>query len=1110
MKNTIFILLVLLFISSCKPEDKNENSLFSRLSSEVTNINFSNQLTETEEFNIIEYLYFNNGAGVAAGDINNDGLVDLYFTSNQKSNKLFLNKGNFSFEDITEPAGVSGKGDWKTGVTMADVNGDGLLDIYVCQLGEYKTIHGKNQLFINQGNLTFKDEANEYGLDFKGFSTQAAFFDYDLDGDLDMYLLNHSVHTKRSYGLVSLRLEKDSLAGDRLYRNDVVNGKRVFHNVTDEAKIYSSQIGYGLGVNICDINNDGFPDIFVSNDFHENDYLYINNCNGTFSEKLTEYFAHTSRSSMGNDVGDINNDGLLDVIVLDMLPDREQIRKQSGGEDDYELSEIKLELGYYYQYVRNTLQLNLGGGMFSETGRLSGIYSTDWSWSPLFCDVDNDGWKDLFITNGIYRRANDLDYIKFLTGGNRFSPTKDNSKLSDKDLYEKMPLYPNVSYIFKNNRDLTFTNMAAAWGISKPTYSNGSAYADLDNDGDLDLISNNINENASVFRNNSEKLTKNHYLSVALKGNKLNTRGIGARVTIFNKGSIQVAEQYPVRGFMSSVSDVLHFGLGTEVLIDSVIVRWPDQSTEMIRNVPADKLLTLDSENSFKSGQTGNVNKEEHLLFERTQIPGINYKHNEDKYTDFRRELLIPHSLSSEGPAMAVGDINGDGLDDLFIGGAKGQEAKMYVQLKNGSFKDFSVPQFKLESSTEDIDASFFDADGDKDPDLYIVRGGNEQFTGDPLLEDLLLINDGKGGLNPCKKGSLPFIANNGSCVSPCDFDNDGDIDLFVGSRSVPGAYGWSPEQLLLENDGKGNFRDVTDLSMQGLKNIGMVTDAVWLDYDKDGDNDLILAGEWMNISVLRNDKGIFTDATTLAGLNETEGWWNSLEAADIDKDGDIDIVAGNLGLNSLLKPSVKEPVEIYLNDFDNNGSPDPVICTYENGVSYPFASLDELDAQITGIKSRFPDYSDFGGKTIRDIFGDEAINKSAVKKAVMSESCIFLNNGNGTFKIRKLPTEAQFSPVRDIIVSDINLDGYFDIILAGNDYAVSPDYGRYDASYGWYLPGQQNGEFKTVMPVMSGLAIKGDARKLRTLRISGSDYIISAINNSEPQIFRIKKSTAK
>lgn len=1052
---------------------------------------------------MVEYLYFNNGGGVAAGDINNDGLIDLYFTSNQGPNKLYLNKGNFKFEDITDSAGVAGTGDWKTGVTMADVNGDGLLDIYVCQVGKYKSFHGKNQLFINQGNLKFKDEAHEYGLDFQGFSTQAAFFDYDMDGDLDMYLLNHSVHTSRSYGNASLRLDHDSLAGGRLFRNDIVNGKHVFHDVTQEAGIYNSQIGYGLGVNVCDINNDGLPDIYVSNDFHENDYLYINNGNGTFSERLTDFITHTSRSSMGNDVGDINNDGNLDIMVLDMLPFDEKTRKQSGGEDDYELAELKLKNGYNHQFVRNTLQLNLGGDMFSEIGVLSGVYSTDWSWSPLFCDVDNDGWKDLFITNGIYRRANDLDYLKFLTGGNRVFPVKDNSRLSDKDIYEKMPIYPNISFMYKNNGDLTFTNMAKTWGIDRRSYSNGSTYADLDNDGALDLIVNNINSPAFIYRNNAETQLKNHYLSVALKGKGMNTRGIGARVTVYSGGQKQIAEQFPTRGFLSATSDVLHFGLGPSKIIDSILVRWPDLSEQMLRNVQADKTITLDIINASEPIKHSNINAENNKLFSPAQIPGLKFTHKEDEWVDFYRERLIPHSLSAEGPAIAVGDVNGDGLDDLFIGGAKGQPAKIFIQQKDGSFKAMDVPLLNRERFADDVDAVFFDADGDGHQDLYIVRGGNELSIGDPLLSDLLLINDGKGGFT---KGKLPFMSHNGSCVRPCDFDGDGDIDLFVGSRSVPGAYGLSPEQFLLENDGHGHFKVVSDDRIKAFRNIGMVTDAAWMDWDKDGQPDLVLVGEWMNVCIFRNDKGYFRDVTSAAGLDETSGWWNCIRVADVNGDGYPDLIAGNLGLNSMLKASVREPVEMYLNDFDNNGSLDQVICSYQNGISYPFASLDELSAQITGLEKKFPRYSDFGNLTVKEIFGENAIKKSIVKKAEVFESCVFLNNGNGTFSVDKLPVFAQFSPVRDIIVSDIDKDGKQDLILAGNDYAVRPSYGRYDASYGWCLLGEGGNKFNVLMPSQSGLKIIGDARKIVPIDIAGKHYIIAAVNNGELQVFRLLK----
>jgi enediyne biosynthesis protein E4 len=1102
MKKMLFLLPVLFLAFNCKTGKEKSGALFTPMSASRTHVDFVNQLTETAQNNIIEYLYFNNGAGVAAGDINNDGLVDLYFTSNQKPNKLYLNKGNLEFEDITLAAGVSGLGDWKTGVTMADVNGDSLLDIYVCQVGQYKSLSGRNQLFINQGNLTFREEAREYGLDFRGFSTQAAFFDYDRDGDLDMYLLNHSVHTSRSYGSSSLRFEHDSLAGDRLYRHDLVNGRHVFRNVTHEAGIYNSQIGYGLGINVADINNDGYPDIYVSNDFHENDYLYINNGNGTFTDQLQESVGHTSRSSMGNDIGDFNNDGLPDIMVLDMLPDDEKMRKQSGGEDDYELFVLKLKYGYYNQLVRNTLQLNLGGGLFSEIGPLAGVSSTDWSWSPLFCDVDNDGWKDLFITSGIFRRANDLDYISFLTGGNRFNPSQDNSNVPDSVLYNKMPLDANHNYIFRNNGDLTFTNKTQDWGLDKRSFSNGCTYADLDNDGDLDLVVNNINNPACILRNNSDKRSDNHFLGVKFTGSGLNTRGIGARVTLFCDGKKQVAEQFPTRGFLSATSDLLHFGVGQANRIDTVIVRWPDGSEQTSTHIPADQVITFDVKNAMKAAQSTKPATEGNRLFSSCKVPGLDYKHTEDEYVDFNREKLIPHSLSGEGPPIAVSDINGDGLEDIFLGGAKGQPAVLFAQQRNGKFVRMDIPLLARDRYADDVDAAFFDADGDGDSDLYIVRGGNELFSGDPKLSDLLLINDGKGNFSG---SDLPRISHNGSCVRPCDFDKDGDIDLFIGSRSVPGAYGWPPDQFLLENDGTGHFTAVTR-SEGKIEQAGMVTDALWMDYDRDGDPDLVLAGEWMNITVFRNDKGLFTDVTKLAGLDETSGWWNCLEAADVDGDGNTDLIGGNLGLNSLLKASAAEPVEMYLNDFDNNGTLDPVICSWQNGKSYPVASLDELTAQMSYLGKIYPHYSDFGGKTVKDIFDKKTLQQSTLKKAVLFETCVFLNNEKGAFTRLGLPIEAQFSPVRDILVQDVNKDGIPDLALVGNDYLVRPSYGRYDASYGWCLLGNSEKSFETLMPVKSGFIVKGDSRRIVPVTINNKQYILVTANNGNLQLFKLNE----
>lgn len=1099
--------LLLAFLFSCNNQEEKANVLFTLMPSSETNIHFSNQLVEDEDFNMIEYLYFNNGAGVAAGDINNDGLTDLYFTSNQQPNKLFLNKGNFQFEDITQKAGLAGTGNWTTGVTMADVNGDNLLDIYVCSVGNYKNFQGQNQLFINQGNLKFEEQAEKYGLDFEGYSTQVAFFDYDLDGNLDMYLLNHSVHSIRSYGMANLRHEKDEQAGDKLFRNENSNGEIFFRDVTAESGIYSSHIGYGLGVNISDINNDGFPDIFVSNDFHENDYLYINNGDGTFTEQFKNSFASTSRSSMGNDVGDFNNDGLPDIIVLDMLPDREEIRKQSGGEDDYELFQIKLDHGYHHQFVRNTLQLNLGNGMFSEIGRLAGIHSTDWSWAPLFCDVDNDGWKDIFITSGIYRRANDLDYVDFLTGGNRFFPERDNSSVPDKTLYEKMPLYPNINYIYKNNRDLTFSNMSAEWGLNSRSFSNGSAYADLDNDGDLDLVVNNINESASVYRNNTETLRDNHFINLKLKGNEPNTHAVGVKVLIYSKGQKQMGEVFTTRGFMSSSTNVLHFGLGDSEVIDSLVVRWPNLTRQTFTDIPVDTTITLEMTGAGDPANRENRVIRKFNLFEPANLPGLKFQHEEDNYSDFETQHLVPESLSSEGPALAVGDVNGDGLDDVFVGGAKGQPAALFIQEDDGSFHLLDLPLLERDRFTEDVDAAFFDADGDGDPDLYIVRGGNELPEGDPFLADRLLINDGKGNFELCQANALPFMAYNGSCVRPADFDGDGDLDLFVGSRSVPGGYGLSPNQFLLENNGNGIFTDVTNKRLKGKNTMGMVTDAAWTDYDGDNDPDLIVAGEWMKVHVFQNEAGYFSEVSGQAGLDETSGWWKCIEAADIDNDGDVDIIAGNLGSNSLLNASPEKPLKMYLNDFDNSGTLEQIICMYENETSYPVASLDQMTKQINGFRKKYPHYSDFAGETATAIFGKEAIENSVLKEAVLLQSCVFRNNGDGTFTTEKLPTEAQFSTVQDILISDFNSDGLSDVAVVGNNYAVRPSYGRYDASYGLCLLHQKHSNrLDALTPAESGLAVRGDARKLELLEIGKKTYLIAAINNGKLQLFKLKQ----
>ena len=1112
----IIIIFIFYHLVSCGKKEQ-ETLLFSLLDDSRTGITFSNDLKETDSLNMIQYLYFNNGGGVAAGDINNDGLVDLYFSANQLPNKLYLNKGDFVFEDITPQAGVAGDGDWSTGVSMADVNGDGWLDIYVCQVSDYNGLKGKNQLFINNSDLTFKDMAPGLGLDFSGFSTQAAFFDYDLDGDLDMYLLNHSVHGNRSYGMSSLRFQIDPKAGDRLYRQDKSDGTITYTNVSQRVGILSSQIGYGLGVSIADINNDGYPDIYISNDFHEIDYLYINNGDGSFTERFTEMMTHSSRSSMGNDIADFNNDGLLDIIVLDMLPVDQEIKKRSGGEDDYELYEIKRNFGYYHQFVRNMLQLNLGSDMFSEIGRLSGIYSTDWSWSPLFCDLDNDGYKDLYITNGIFRRANDLDYVNFLLDDNNELRKPNNEILTDRELYEKMPLDPLVNYVFRNNGSLnvpdpgqpknlnafTFTDQSASWGMKNKSYSNGASYADLDNDGDLDIIVNNINDKVFIYRNNSESITGNHSLQFILKGGERNLFGIGTRIIVYVNNEKRIVENNPTRGFMSSVPPELHIGIGINDHADSILVQWPGNKYEMLYNVPVDQKLTLDFNNADKELRTTNTGFKNFKIFkETTDAKGLDFVHKENRYDEFKKQHLLPHKLSSEGPGLAVGDVNSDGQDDVFIGGAKGQRSKLFIW-NEGTFKLIDNPDLNKDYGYEDVDAVFFDADLDGDLDLFVVSGGNEPSGLQRLMMDRLYINDGAGRFDR-REDLIPEYYHNGSCVRPEDFDDDGDVDLFVGSRSVPDLYGISPESYLLENNGHGLYKDVTTQKAPELGDIGMVSGAAWLDYDNDNDKDLVVAGEWMNIRILDNDNGSLQSIQFPEGIQNSSGWWFSLKTGDIDNDGDQDIIAGNLGLNSILKPDTKNPVKIYINDFDRNGSIEQIITTFREGKEFPFVYRDDLARQLDFILEEYPLNAQFAGQTIQDIFTNEQLEESLIKQVEVFESCIFLNDGSGGFEKVPLPAEAQFAPVKDMLLYDFDKDGFLDVVLGGNFNSVRPLYGRYEASYGWFLKGDGTGDFKIQYPEKSGFYALGELNKIVKISVNRKDFILAGINNERVIAFEV------
>ena len=1097
--------------------------MFEMLSPKSTGVAFVNQLPENPDFNILNYLYYYNGGGVAAGDIDGDGLPDLYFSSSIGSNHLYRNRGNYQFEDITERAGVAAPEGWKTGVTMADVNGDGHLDIYVSAVS-YLGEKGHNILFLNNGNGTFTDRTREYGLEFAGYSTQAVFFDYDCDGDLDMFLLNSSTHMERRMGQPNARSSPNAASADRLYRND---GGR-FVDVSAAAGIRDSDHGvegFGLGAVATDVNLDGCPDLYIANDFQENDFLYINNCDGTFTESITRATGHTSRFSMGVDAADVNNDGRPDVFVADMLPEREDVLKSSASSEDYNLFNLRLRAGYHPQYARNTLQLNRGDvslersgsderaamgqvPMFSDIGYLAGVYATDWSWAPLFADLDNDGWKDLFITSGIYRRPNDLDYIAYVGSEAVQASLAKGITRGNLPLVKRMPQVRLANHAFRNNGDLTFTNMAEAWGLAEPGFSNGAAYVDLNNSGALDLVVNRINAPAAIYRNHARTLNANGYLTVELRGARGNTSGIGARVTLKQQGTTQVLEQNLTRGFQSSVDPRLHFGVGPAKQVDSLIVVWPDRRTQVMTGVATNRMVTVwqDSGRGMRDeGRGKGVNSavtphpsslipHPTMFVDITTQLGADVRHRENDFLDYSRELLMPHRLSTEGPALAVGDVDGDGLDDLFVGGGKWQPGTLLVQQKGGTFHTVAEPDIAADSLAEDVDAAFFDADGDGDLDLYVVSAGNE-FTGqDAALLDRLYLNDGHGTFRKAP-GALPAFFDNGSFVVPGDFDGDGDIDLFVGSRDVAGKYGVTPRSHLLRNDGKGQFTDVTDEIAPGLAEAGMVTSAAWVAHPGTKALDLVVVGEWMPVRVFRQENGRFVDRTAEAGLAKTEGWWNSVTSADLNGDGRPDLVLGNLGLNSYLEASPNEPARLYVGDFAHNGGAQQILTSYRQGISYPVAGRDELVRLVPSLRSKFPTYASFGASRVEDMFTAAELSQATVREARVFASSVALAQADGTYKLQPLPAEAQFAPVFASVVRDFDGDGHVDLLLAGNLYGVQPFLGRYDASSGTLLRGLGDGRFTSAD--RSDLGIEGEVRDMKLVRLAGGGSAIAVARNN-------------
>lgn len=1101
----ILYLVLFLFCIACNSTQTSAptigETLFTEIPAGYTQIDFVNQLTYDEAFNAYTYRNFYNGGGVGLGDVNNDGLVDIYFCGNMVDNRLYLNKGNFQFEDITQQAGVACPNVWSSGVSFADVNGDGWLDIYVCKSGKPEGGNRNNELFINNGDLTFTEQAEAWGIADKGLSSHAAFFDYDKDGDLDCYLLNNSFRSVGGYDLIKDQREIiDPEGGNKLYRNDGSH----FTNVIEEAGIYGSAIGFGLGVTIGDINGDSWLDIYVSNDFFERDYLYINQKNGTFAETLVGQMPEISLSSMGADMADINNDGLPEVFVTDMLPEDDARMKTKTTFENWDKYQRNVKTGYHHQFTRNVLQLNNGNGTFSEIGRLANVYATDWSWGALIMDLDNDGLKDIFVANGIYKDLTDQDYLHYFSDPNTVRDILKREGGVIKKLIDGIPSVPLPNYAFVNNGDLTFSNRAAELGLGKPSFSNGSVYGDLDNDGDLDLVVNNVNMPPFIYRCETRALNpENHYLSLELVGQGKNTFALGAQVKVYANDQLFYQELAPMRGFQSCVDHRLHFGLGAIDQIDSVVVQWPDNQTSILKNVPVDQRLKIAQKDAYTPGYTP-VATAGLNLFQKTDQLGIDYRHQENNFIDFDRDALLYHMLSSEGPRIAVGDVNGDGRQDFFVGGAKDAVGGLYIQSASGKFVLSEQMAFTKDIASEDTDGLFFDADNDGDQDLYVASGGSEFPASSIALADRLYFNNGRGQFTKGPQLLPAGKAESTACISAADFDQDGDLDLFVGLRLRPFLYGVPVNGYLLENDGNGQFQDVTADLAPALQEAGMITDGIWLDIDQDRDEDLLVCGEWMPIRVFQNNGGQFTEISEAAGLNQSNGFWNCLKAADLDQDGDLDLVAGNHGKNTRLKAQADRPASMYVNDFDQNGTAEQVISVFNGDASYPLALRHDLVKQMPGLNKKYLKYESYKEQTVEDIFSQEQLAGAVKWVAFNTNTSVWLNDGKGQFTAIPLPVEAQFAPVFGLQIADFDQDNHKDLLIAGNFSRAKPEVGMYHASYGLFLKGDGTGQFNPVPNAETGLLLDGEVRDLQTINVNGQRYILVANNDGPLEVLRV------